>query len=141
MRKRGLFVIVTVAAFAAGVMAQQAPDRSHPPEPGPAPALNMPPIQKRQLSNGLPVWIVELHDVPVAQINLLVLSGSANDPPGTLRRRRASQPRCSRRAPDRDRRSRSRTPSTSWARICRPAAASTRPPCACTCRWRAWPTR
>jgi predicted Zn-dependent peptidase len=42
----------------------------------------MPPIQKRALSNGLPVWIVELHDVPVAQINLLVFSGSADDPPG-----------------------------------------------------------
>jgi predicted Zn-dependent peptidase len=62
--------------------AQQAPDRSHPPQPGPAPALNMPPIQKRALSNGLPVWIVELHEVPVAQINLLVFSGSADDPPG-----------------------------------------------------------
>jgi predicted Zn-dependent peptidase len=42
----------------------------------------MPPIQKRALSNGLPVWIVELHKVPVAQINLLVISGSADDPPG-----------------------------------------------------------
>ncbi|MBI3401205.1 MAG: insulinase family protein [Acidobacteria bacterium] len=64
------------------VLSAQAPDRSHPPQPGPAPALHMPPIQKRALSNGLPVWIVELHDVPVAQINLLVFSGSADDPPG-----------------------------------------------------------
>jgi predicted Zn-dependent peptidase len=28
------------------------------------------------------VWIVETHEVPVAQINLVVLSGTANDPPG-----------------------------------------------------------
>jgi predicted Zn-dependent peptidase len=61
-------------------LAQQAPDRSHPPQPGPPPELRLPPIQKRELSNGLPVWIVELHEVPVAQVNLLVLSGSAEDP-------------------------------------------------------------
>src|SRR4030095_11867948 len=41
----------------------------------------LPAIQKKQLSNGLPVWLVELHEVPVAQVNLLVRSGSANDPP------------------------------------------------------------
>jgi zinc protease len=72
-----LFVAIAVAPLVA-----QAPDRSHPPKPGPAPSLHMPPIQKRALSNGLPVWIVELHKVPVAQINLLVFSGSADDPPG-----------------------------------------------------------
>jgi len=60
----------------------QAPDRSKPPAPGPAPALKLPTIQKRQLANGLRVWIVELHEVPVAQVNLVVLSGSADDPPG-----------------------------------------------------------
>ena len=49
---------------------------------GPPPTLKLPAIQKRQLSNGLPVWIVELHEVPVAQVNLVVLRGSADDPPG-----------------------------------------------------------
>jgi predicted Zn-dependent peptidase len=63
-------------------LAQQAPDRSHPPQPGPPAPLNLPKIQKQKLSNGLPVWIVELHEVPVAQVNLVVLSGTANDPPG-----------------------------------------------------------
>jgi predicted Zn-dependent peptidase len=64
------------------VAAQQAPDRSRAPEPGPPPALKLPAIQKRQLSNGLPVWIVELHEVPVVQANLVVLSGSGDDPAG-----------------------------------------------------------
>ena len=64
----------------ATLLAQQPPDRSHPPQPGPAPALNLPAIQKQKLSNGLPVWIVELHEVPVAQVNLLVLSGSSAEP-------------------------------------------------------------
>jgi predicted Zn-dependent peptidase len=75
-----LFVLVFAAATT--VAAQQTPDRSHPPEPGPPPPLKLPAIQKRQLANNLPVWIVELHEVPVAQVNLVVLSGSANDPGG-----------------------------------------------------------
>ena len=66
---------------AVSLSAQQAPDRSHPPAPGPPPALRLPPIQKRQLANGLPVWIVERHEVPVVQVNLLVKSGGADDPP------------------------------------------------------------
>ena len=74
--------MAVVAALAVGVIAQQAPDRSHPPQPGPPAPLRLPTIQKQKLSNGLPVWIVELHEVPVAQINLVVLSGTANDPPG-----------------------------------------------------------
>ena len=78
--KLRLLSVVLLASVA--VSAQQAPDRSHPPEPGPPPTLKLPAIQKRQLSNNLPVWIVELHEVPVAQVNLVVLSGSANDPAG-----------------------------------------------------------
>src|SRR6266550_7093657 len=71
-----------VVLLAASVLSAQAPDRSHPPQPGPPPPLRLPAIQKLKLSNGLPVWIVELHEVPVAQINLVVFSGTANDPPG-----------------------------------------------------------
>jgi zinc protease len=72
---RGLFLILMAATVSA-----QAPDRSKPPQPGPVPALHLPQIQKKQLSNGMPVWIVELHEVPVAQINLVVKSGSAAEP-------------------------------------------------------------
>jgi predicted Zn-dependent peptidase len=73
---------VSVVVLSAAVIAQQAPDRSHPPQPGPPPVLNLPAIQKAQLANGLPVWIVELHKVPVVQVNLLVLSGTTDDPAG-----------------------------------------------------------
>src|SRR6476661_483305 len=68
-----LFVLAGVGLLA------QAPDRSKPPALGPAPTLKLPQIQKRQLSNGLPVWIVELHEVPVAQVNLIVMAGTADD--------------------------------------------------------------
>ena len=69
------------------VAAQQAPDRRRRRQPGPPPALKLPAIQKRQLSNGLPVWIVELHEVPVAQVNLVVSGGSARRSAGQVRRR------------------------------------------------------
>jgi len=74
-------VLLLVAVAAVGIAAQ-APDRSKPPAIGPAPSLKMPAIQKQKLSNGLGVWIVEHHEVPLAQINLIVRSGSAADPIG-----------------------------------------------------------
>lgn len=68
-------VLLTVTAAA-----QERPDRSRPPQPGPPPQLTLPPIQKRALSNGLPVWVVELHEVPLVQVNLVVRAGSGDDP-------------------------------------------------------------
>ncbi len=76
------------AAFAGSGTGQAArppvPDRSAPPKPGPPPALKLPAIQKRTLSNGLPVWIVELHDVPVVHVTLAVKAGSGDDPAGNF---------------------------------------------------------
>jgi zinc protease len=81
-------ILVVAAAITAGqhgaveVAAQQAPDRTAAPTPGPAPSLKLPAIQKQTLSNGLPVWIVELHDVPVVDVTLAVRAGSGADPGG-----------------------------------------------------------
>ncbi len=80
MRRR-LLLLALVALTAVGAAAQ-APERSHPPMPGPPPALKLPAIQKRMLSNGLPVWVVERHGVPIVQVNLVVLSGTGEDPAG-----------------------------------------------------------
>ncbi len=74
-----LSCLILVAATSS---AQQAPDRSKPPELGPPPSLDLPAIQKHTLSNGLPVWLVESHEVPLVQVNLLVLAGGAEDPAG-----------------------------------------------------------
>src|SRR5436190_4589958 len=79
-------VALGVVVFSAAVAAQQAPDRTAPPPAGPPPALHLPTIQKRQLSNGIPVWLVELHEVPVVQVDLVVMRGATDDPvmkPGT----------------------------------------------------------
>jgi predicted Zn-dependent peptidase len=75
-------VVFLGGSLSVAVIAQSAPDRSKPPALGAAPQLNLPPIQKRTLSNGLPVWLVEAHEVPLVQINLLVKAGAGDDPAG-----------------------------------------------------------
>lgn len=79
----GMGAMVAMGALLAlPLAAQQAPDRSKAPAPGPAASLNLPPIQKRALANGLPVWIVQMSKVPVVQVNLIVRAGAAADPAG-----------------------------------------------------------
>ncbi len=84
---RRTLTIVTIAVALGStvglpISAQQMPDRSKAPAPGPVPALTLPPIQKRTLANGLPVWIVAMPKVPVVQVNLIVRAGAATDPAG-----------------------------------------------------------
>jgi zinc protease len=82
-RRTFLFALTAfvLAALALPAFAQ-APDRTRPPQPGPAPAFEPPSVRKLLLSNGLPVWLVEQHEVPVAQVTLVVHSGAAMDPSG-----------------------------------------------------------
>jgi predicted Zn-dependent peptidase len=46
------------------------------------PALKLPAIQKQSLSNGLPVWIVEMHEVPIVNVLMIVKAGGGADPAG-----------------------------------------------------------
>ncbi|MBA3272224.1 MAG: insulinase family protein [Acidobacteria bacterium] len=68
-----------VLIFTAGIAAQK-PDRGTPPKPGAPPALKLPPVQKHKLSTGLSVWLVEQHEVPLAQVNLIVRAGAGAEP-------------------------------------------------------------
>jgi predicted Zn-dependent peptidase len=58
------------------------PDRSKPPALGPVRALKLPPVQKLRLGNGLSVLLVESHEVPVVQVNVVVRAGAGADPQG-----------------------------------------------------------
>ena len=79
----GAAVVAAIAiAAATPIAAQERPDRSKPPATGAAPALTLPPIQKFTLGNGLRVWLLEQHEVPLVQANLVVLSGASADVPG-----------------------------------------------------------
>jgi hypothetical protein len=81
MTRRLFFLLgvlgVLCGVISVGLVAQSAPDRSKPPALGAPPRLNLPEIQKRTLSNGLAVWLVESHEVPLVQVNLLVKAGAA----------------------------------------------------------------
>ena len=89
-------------------------------------------FRNASLSNGLPVWIVESHEVPLVQVNLLSRPAAA-----TTRRASsaspASRPPCSTKAPARGPRCRSPTTSSSSAPTSARAARSTHPPCDSTC--------
>jgi len=60
--------------------AVQPGDRSRVPEPGPAPALKVPPQRHFQLTNGLKVRLVEVHKLPVVALHLVVDAGASYDP-------------------------------------------------------------
>jgi len=57
-------------------------DREMPPKLGPPPSMHLPEIQHFTLSNGLKVALMEKHNVPLVQAELVVWCGSVNDPPG-----------------------------------------------------------
>lgn len=78
---RTLVTGVLIAGLAFTATAQK-PDRSGPPKPGPAPSFTMPRVEKFTLSNGLQVVLLEKHQVPLVQVNLVVRTGSAMDPAG-----------------------------------------------------------
>jgi len=61
-------------------------DRSRLPEVGSAPPLNLPPLERATLSNGLKLVLAQRHAVPVVQLSLIVDAGHAADSlakPGT----------------------------------------------------------
>jgi len=72
--------VAVVAWLTATVSALQLPDRSAAPKPGPLPAFTPPAVERRTLSNGVPVWIVELHKVPVVEVSLVIKTGASADP-------------------------------------------------------------
>jgi zinc protease len=77
-------VLALTLAAGAAPLAGQVPDRSVPPKLGPPPRLSLPPIQQATLSNGLNVLLMEKHQVPVVEVNLVVRGGSVLDPNGKV---------------------------------------------------------
>lgn len=68
------FITFTITNFA------QSPDRTTPPQLPAPKALKIPAIQNFELSNGLKVVLVEKHEVPLVQLNVVIKTGTVNDP-------------------------------------------------------------
>ena len=73
---------VSMAAQSPAPSSTPSPDRSQPPKLGPPPALRLPAIQKTTLSNGVPLWIIEQHRVPLVQVNVILRGGATLDRSG-----------------------------------------------------------
>src|SRR5262245_60195422 len=61
-------VIVALPLLGGVVFAQDGPDRSKPPVLASPTPLKLPAIAKRSLTNGLAIWVVESHEVPIVQL-------------------------------------------------------------------------
>jgi len=70
------------AALPATGTAQDQEWRKQPPPPGPASTLKLPVPLTFKLSNGLAVYLVEQHNLPIVSANLIVLCGSERNPAG-----------------------------------------------------------
>ena len=55
-------------------------DTSLLPKPKPDPKMTLPAVQRRKLSNGLEVLVVEHHELPVVSMNLVTKMGASGDP-------------------------------------------------------------
>lgn len=83
------FLIASVFAVGACVPTQQMPvspvpalDRARIPELGPPKEMQLPPVLRRELANGLQLLVVEQRELPVVDFILLVRSGGVADPTG-----------------------------------------------------------
>lgn len=71
-------ILFSITLSSVNLLAQK-PDRSSPPPVGPVPDFKIPKFQEFELSNGLPVLLLEKHDVPLVQTILIVNAGAVID--------------------------------------------------------------
>ena len=69
-----------LAVWPSGHLLAQGVDRTHSPTLPPPPPLVVPPAHTERLPNGLELVVVEMHEVPVVDVNLVVGAGSVRDP-------------------------------------------------------------
>jgi len=82
-------VAATPAPAATGATAAAVPGRETPdapfrqlaPPPGPEPTFKPPKPKRFKLKNGLEVLLVEFHDLPLVDFNLMIKNGGAANPP------------------------------------------------------------
>jgi zinc protease len=71
---------VLIRGVAPGSLVGQAVDRTRPPTLPPPPALKLPAVQTATLPNGLELAVLEMHKVPVVDVQLVLDAGAAREP-------------------------------------------------------------
>lgn len=79
---RFFFALYLGVSMTVALTSAQELDRSRHPSPGAVPKITLPAIQKGKLANGLSVWLVEQHKLPVIAFSLVLQSGADQDPAG-----------------------------------------------------------
>jgi len=74
-----LFLITTLIITTALSYNAQILDRTNPPKLGNPPKLNLPLPEKFNLSNGIEVTLIEKHQVPLVDINIIINAGAVNE--------------------------------------------------------------
>jgi zinc protease len=74
-----LAVLLVALAISPAVQAQTAPDRSVRPPVGEAPDVVLPAPQQFTLENGMRVVVLEKHDLPLVQVNIMIGAGTTRD--------------------------------------------------------------
>jgi len=80
MSPRRCVAAIALAVLASARLAAQVVDRTKPPALTPLPPLKLPTVQTATLPNGLTLAVVEMHKVPVVDVQVLVDAGAARDP-------------------------------------------------------------
>jgi zinc protease len=76
-----LFILIYFSLVLGQVDVWAQVDRTKRPIPGPTPPIILPRIQHAALGNGLKVMLVEYHQLPVVQFDLVLSTGTPADPP------------------------------------------------------------
>ena len=78
MTARAVLTALTVLTVPT-ILTAQAPATAVAPALGPAPKLTMPAVQRATLPNGMKLQVVEMHEVPLVQANLMITGGGRLD--------------------------------------------------------------
>ena len=78
--KAAITVLLLLAVYPSSRLPAQVVDRTKAPQLPPAPALKLPVVQTATLGNGLTLAVVEMHKVPVVDVEVMVDAGAARDP-------------------------------------------------------------
>src|SRR5438876_12411938 len=86
MRRTLAVLTLSLTAWPVFGLSAQGVDRTKPPALPAPPALKLPAVQTTTLPNGLMLAVVEMHKVPVVDVQLLLDAGAARDPSGEIGR-------------------------------------------------------
>ena len=75
----GLLTALTAVSASTAFAQAQSFDRTKPPALRPPARLKLPPVRSEQLPNGMKLYVIEMHEVPLVQFSLVFTGGGRLD--------------------------------------------------------------